>query len=79
MLVIKRSGPKLTACAFTTERHRLSIFFEASVANGLDHESWLSLEDEEMAVGAVESKIGVLEPAVLAKLVRKRAARGRRR
>ena len=69
MLVVKRSGPRLTARAFTTERHRLSIFVEASVANGLHHESWLSMEDEEMAVGAVESKMGVLEPALLAKLV----------
>ena len=79
ILVLKRSGRTLTARAFTTEHHRLSVLVVASVANGLHHESWLSGEDEELPVEAVESKLGVIEADVLARLRHRRPPRGRRR
>ena len=75
MLVLKHSGRTLTVRAFTTERHHSSLFVEATPTNGLRHESWLSMVDEELVIGAVESKLGVIEPDVLARLRRKQARR----
>lgn len=93
LLVIGRHGPVLRACAFYTGRHRSSFLVEATAANGLHHESWLSFEDRQLHVGAVAWKLGTLEPAVLAKALlrlagappppklgaRHRAGRARRR
>ena len=78
MLVVGRSAKGLRACAFTTEHHRGSVLVEAEEGNGLHHESWLSLEAEDVAAYDVETRLGRLGPEVTARVLARLDPRGRK-